>query len=109
MAKTLTVNGTDYRWPDHPVVVVCIDGGDPEYIEHGVAAGIIPNIARYMNDGFYTVVLERFYVSGNRWLANAQRFRRAREATRRGHRVERLKPLMIHRLSRWLLNFFQFY
>ncbi len=55
MAKTLTVNGTDYRWPDHPVVVVCIDGGDPEYIEHGVAAGIIPNIARYMNDGFYTI------------------------------------------------------
>jgi len=55
VAKTLTVNGTDYRWPDHPVVVVCIDGGDPEYIEHGVAAGIIPNIARYMNDGFYTI------------------------------------------------------
>ncbi len=55
MAKTLAVNGTDYRWPDHPVVVVCIDGGDPEYIEHGVAAGIIPNIARYMNEGFYTI------------------------------------------------------
>ncbi|GMQ76255.1 MAG: phosphonoacetate hydrolase [Gammaproteobacteria bacterium] len=55
MAKTLAVNGTDYRWPDHPVVVVCIDGGDPEYIVHGVAAGIIPNIARYMNDGFYTI------------------------------------------------------
>ena len=23
------VNGTDYRWPLRPVVVVCIDGGDP--------------------------------------------------------------------------------
>ncbi len=55
VVKTLAVNGTDYRWPDRPVVVVCIDGGDPEYIEHGVAAGIIPNIARYMNDGFYTI------------------------------------------------------
>ncbi len=55
MAKTLAVNGTDYRWPDQPVVVVCIDGGDPEYIEHGVAAGIIPNIARYMKEGFYTI------------------------------------------------------
>ena len=54
-AKTLAVNGTPYRWPDHPVVVVCIDGGDPEYIEHGVSAGIIPNIARYMNEGFHTV------------------------------------------------------
>ena len=54
-AKTLAVNGTDYRWPDHPVVVVCIDGGDPQYIEHGVSAGIIPNITRYMNEGFHTV------------------------------------------------------
>ena len=55
MARNLAVNGTDYRWPDQPVVVVCIDGGDPEYIEHGVASGIIPNIARYMNEGFYTI------------------------------------------------------
>ena len=31
-ADNLTVNGTDYRWPDRPVVVVCIDGGDPAYI-----------------------------------------------------------------------------
>ena len=55
MAKTLAVNGTDYRWPGHPVAVVCIDGGDPAYIEHGVAAGIIPNIARYMSEGFHTI------------------------------------------------------
>jgi len=27
--ENLTVNGTDYRWPDHPLAVVCIDGGDP--------------------------------------------------------------------------------
>jgi len=54
-AKTLAVNGTDYRWPANPSVVVCIDGGDPAYIEHGVKAGIIPNIARYMREGFYTV------------------------------------------------------
>ncbi len=53
--KSLAVNGTDYRWPDHPMVVVCIDGGDPAYIEHGVATGIIPNIARYVREGFYTV------------------------------------------------------
>jgi phosphonoacetate hydrolase len=54
-AKTLTVNGTDYRWPGHPVVVVCIDGGDPAYIEHGLSAGIIPNMARWMAEGFHTV------------------------------------------------------
>lgn len=54
-AKTLTVNGTDYRWPGRPVVVVCIDGGDPAYVEHGLAAGIIPNMARWMEEGFHTV------------------------------------------------------
>ena len=54
-ADTLEVHGTEYRWPDQPIVVVCIDGGDPAYIEHGVAAGIIPNIARYKKDGFYTI------------------------------------------------------
>jgi len=54
-SKTLEVNGTGYRWPDAPIVVVCIDGGDPAYIEHGISAGIIPNIARYMKEGFYTI------------------------------------------------------
>jgi phosphonoacetate hydrolase len=54
-SRTLAVNGTDYRWPRQPIVVVCIDGGDPAYIEHGVAAGIIPNVARYIREGFYTV------------------------------------------------------
>ena len=54
-AKSLAVNGTAYRWPDRPIVVVCIDGGDPAYIEHGVAAGIIPNVERYMKEGFHTV------------------------------------------------------
>ena len=55
MADRLTVNGTEYRWPEQPTVVVCIDGGDPAYIKHGVDAGIIPNIERWMRDGFHTV------------------------------------------------------
>ena len=54
-SKNVTVNGTGYRWPERPVVVVCIDGGDPAYIEHGVAGGIIPNIERYIREGFHTV------------------------------------------------------
>jgi len=48
-------NGVAYRWPGRPVAVVCIDGGDPAYIERGLADGIIPNIARFMADGFSTV------------------------------------------------------
>ena len=51
----LAVNGTEYRLPERPAVVVCIDGGDPAYIEHGLAAGILPNIERYMQGGFHTV------------------------------------------------------
>ena len=51
----VNVNGTAYRRPRRPLVVVCIDGGDPAYIEHGVAAGIIPNVERYLREGFATV------------------------------------------------------
>ncbi len=54
-ASRLEVNGTEYRRPARPLVVVCIDGGDPAYIEHGLGAGILPNIARYMREGFHTV------------------------------------------------------
>ena len=54
-ADRLEVNGTEYRRPERPLVVVCIDGGDPAYIGHGLEAGILPNIARYMREGFHTV------------------------------------------------------
>jgi phosphonoacetate hydrolase len=49
------VNGVSYRWPDQPTVVVCIDGGDPAYLRHGVAAGCIPNIASFIQRGFSTI------------------------------------------------------
>lgn len=49
------VNGTQYRWPKCPVVVVCIDGGDPAYIQQGLQEGFIPNIARFMKRGFSVV------------------------------------------------------
>ena len=54
-ADRLEVNGTEYRRPERPLAVVCIDGGDPAYIGHGLEAGILPNIARYMREGFHTV------------------------------------------------------
>ena len=49
---TVHVNGTDYRWPLRPVVVVCIDGGDPRYLQQFLADGSIPNIARFVREGF---------------------------------------------------------
>lgn len=38
----VSVNGRDYRWPGKPVVVVCIDGSEPDYIEQAVAVGHMP-------------------------------------------------------------------
>jgi phosphonoacetate hydrolase len=52
---TVSVNGTDYRWPLRPVVAVCIDGGDPRYLEQYLAEGCIPNIARFIDQGFAAV------------------------------------------------------
>jgi phosphonoacetate hydrolase len=52
MARRIHLNGIDYAWPERPVVVVCIDGGDPAYLERGLRDGIIPNIARFMREGF---------------------------------------------------------
>ena len=49
---SVEVNGARYRWPRRPVVVVCIDGGDPAYFRQGLAESALPNIARYMTGGF---------------------------------------------------------
>lgn len=55
MSRLIEVNGNAYRWPARPVVVVCIDGGDPEYLSRFLADGDIPNIARFVREGFATV------------------------------------------------------
>ena len=52
---TMELNGIRYRWPARPVVVVCIDGGDPAYFDDALGRGIVPNIARFMRDGFSAV------------------------------------------------------
>ena len=54
-SQKIVLNGVSYRWPTKPVVVVCIDGGDPAYIEQGLRDGIIPNIARFMREGFSAI------------------------------------------------------
>jgi phosphonoacetate hydrolase len=40
--SAVSINGRDYRWPQRPCVVVCIDGSEPDYIERAVAAGVMP-------------------------------------------------------------------
>ncbi len=49
------LNGVTYQWPRDPVVVVCIDGGDPDYLASGCARGLLPHIQRFMAEGFHTL------------------------------------------------------
>ena len=51
----MELNDVSYSWPKKPLALVCIDGGDPEYLQAGLRDGIIPNIARFMEEGFYQV------------------------------------------------------
>ena len=47
----ISVNGRSYRLPKQPVVVVCVDGSEPGYIERAVEAGQAPWFARVLRDG----------------------------------------------------------
>ncbi len=47
----ISVNGRTYRLPRQPVVVVCIDGSEPGYIEGAVDAGRAPWFAKVLKQG----------------------------------------------------------
>ena len=42
---SIVVNGRQYRWPDRPLVVVCVDGCEPDYITEAIGAGMTPWLA----------------------------------------------------------------
>jgi phosphonoacetate hydrolase len=47
----ISVNGRSYRLPRQPVVVVCVDGSEPGYIERAVEAGQAPWFAKVLKEG----------------------------------------------------------
>ena len=47
----LTVNGRRYRWMNAPLVVVCVDGCEFDYIHKAVAAGVAPYLGRMLASG----------------------------------------------------------
>jgi phosphonoacetate hydrolase len=47
----LVVNGRSYRWMARPVVVVCVDGCEGDYIGRAIAAGEAPFFERLMTAG----------------------------------------------------------
>jgi len=53
--STITVNNHVYQWPKAPTVIICIDGGDPEYLQQYLEEGIVPNIARFIQKGFCAI------------------------------------------------------
>ncbi len=48
MPTNITVNGRTYRWMDRPLVVICVDGCQYEYITAAVAAGAAPYLGRLL-------------------------------------------------------------
>jgi phosphonoacetate hydrolase len=51
----IALNGRSYRLPVRPTVVICADGCDPAYIDSGLAAGMLPTVARWRESGFYAL------------------------------------------------------
>ena len=50
--QTVFLNQRAYAFPRRPVVAICIDGCDPAYIKTGLAQNILPNIRRFLSQGF---------------------------------------------------------
>jgi phosphonoacetate hydrolase len=48
---SIEVNGRTYGWPKQPLVVVCIDGSEPDYIEQAIAGGHMPFLAKALENG----------------------------------------------------------
>jgi phosphonoacetate hydrolase len=48
MPSELTVNGRTYRWMERPLVVVCVDGSQHEYITAAAASGAAPFLNRLL-------------------------------------------------------------
>ena len=51
MNSQLTVNGREYSWPQQPLVAVCIDGSQPEYIEEAIAGSHMPFTQKMLESG----------------------------------------------------------
>jgi len=57
IGKDVLANGRSYKRPEQPVVVICIDGSEPGYIEAAIEAGLAPNLDRLMKTGANTTAL----------------------------------------------------
>ena len=58
MHADITVNGRIYHWMDRPLVVVCVDGCQFEYITAAVAAGCAPFLGRLLAGAGTSVIAD---------------------------------------------------
>ena len=49
--KSVTVNGKSYVWPTEPLVVVCVDGCEPDYLTQAMQASVMPWLSRVVQQG----------------------------------------------------------
>ena len=49
--QDVVVNHRSYAWPRQPLVVICLDGCEPDYIAQSVGAGVMPTMKRILMDG----------------------------------------------------------
>ena len=49
--RTVSANGRSYRWPTRPLVVVCVDGCEADYINQAVQAGVAPYLGEMASRG----------------------------------------------------------
>jgi phosphonoacetate hydrolase len=49
--KAISVNGRTYAWPQAPLVVICCDGSEPDYMETARALGLMPHLDRMIAKG----------------------------------------------------------
>lgn len=50
-SRSFAVNGRRYEHPGEPVVVICIDGSEPDYHRRAIEAGQMPWLARALQHG----------------------------------------------------------
>ncbi len=55
MTRSVTVNGRTYAWPKQPVVVICIDGSEPDYTELAIKTGAMPWLAKALQQGSHYI------------------------------------------------------
>jgi phosphonoacetate hydrolase len=49
--RSVSANGRTYRWMDRPLVIVCVDGCEADYINQAVQAGVAPYLAEMCSKG----------------------------------------------------------